>query len=175
MYRIECIYVYLQQKAGMIKKEAEELTIPEDNVTEPVLEATSQLSDYKIVAEVQGQSIEVALNKTKEAGEAAKEARNKIQDVLEKLKALLADIDGLDNVNMSRLNNLEEQLQNDTETERQLDREVLAVEQQRQFINESITRYTIDMNKYRAEKKLLQEMYEKLPKICPRVTPEPET
>lgn len=158
----------------MIKKEAEELTIPEDNVTEPVSEAVSQLSDYKTTAEAQGQSIEDALNKTKEAGDAATEARDKIQDVLEKLQALLAEIDGLGNVNMSRLNNLEEQLQNDTDTVRQLDREVLAVEQQSEVIKESIKKYTIDLDKYRAEKKLLQEMYEKLPKVCPRVTPEPE-
>ena len=132
------------------------------------------MSDYKTTAEAQGQSIEDALNKTKEAGEAATEARDKIQDVLEKWQALLAEIDGLDNVNMSRLNNLEEQLQNDRETVRQIDREVLAVELQREAIKESIKKYTIDLGKYRAEKKLLQEMYEKLPKVCPRVTPPPE-
>ena len=132
------------------------------------------MSDYKTTAEAQGQSIEDALNKTKEAGEAATEARDKIQDVLEKLQALLAEIDGLDNVNMSRLNNLEEQLQNDRETVRQIDREVLAVELQREAIKESIKKYTIDLGKYRAEKKLLQDMYEKLPKVCPRVTPPPE-
>ena len=159
----------------MIKKEAEELTIPEDNVTAPVSEAASQLSDFKTTAEAQGQSIKDALNKTKEAGEAAKEARDKIQDVLKKLKALLAEIDGLESVNMSRLNNLDEQLKNDSETVRQLDREVLAVEQQSEVIKERIRKYTIDLGKYRAEKKLLQEMYEKLPKVCPRVTPEPET
>ena len=159
----------------MIKKEAEELTIPEDNITEPVSEAASQLSDYKTTAEAQGQSIEDALNKTKEAGEAATEARDKIQDVLERLQELLAEIDGLDNVNMSRLNNLEEQLQNDTQAVRQLDREVQAVELQSKVIKESIKKYTIDLDKYRAEKKLLQEMYEKLPKVCPRVTPPPET
>jgi len=159
----------------MIKKEAEELTIPEDNVTEPVLEAASQLSGYKITAEAQEHSIEVALNKTKEAGEAAKEARDKIEDVLRKLQALLLEINGLDSVNMSRLNDLEEQLENEKGTERQLDREVEAVELQSRDINETIQRYTIDMNKYRAEKTLLQEMYEKLPKVCPRVTPEPET
>ena len=158
----------------MIKKEAEELTIPEDNVTAPVSEAASQLSDYKAVAETQGQSIEDALNKTKEAGEAAKEARDKVQDVLEKLQALLAEIDGLGKVNMSRLNNLEGQLRNDTETVRQLDREVFAVEKQSEVIKESIKKYTIDLDKYQAEKNLLQEMYEKLPKVCPRVTPAPE-
>lgn len=158
----------------MIRKEAEELTIPEDNLTAPVTEATSQLSDYKTTAEEQGQSIENALNKTKEAGEAAKAARDKIQNVLEKLQALLAEIEGLGTVNISRLNNLEEKLQDDTETVRQLDREVLAVEQQSEVIQESIKKYTIDLGKYQAEKRLLQEMYEKLPKVCPRVTPPPE-
>lgn len=166
--------MYLQQKAEMIRKEAEQLAIPEDNLTAPVSEAASQLSEYKTIAEEQGQSIEDALNKTKEAGEAAKEARDKIQSVLEKLQALLAEIEGLGTVNISRLNNLEGQLQNDTETVRQLDREVLAVEQQSEVIQESIKKYTIDLGKYRAEKKLLQEMYEKLPKVCPRVTPPPE-
>lgn len=167
--------IYHEQKAEMIKKEAEGLQIPDDNVTAPVSEAASQLSDYKSVAEGQGQSIEDALNKTKKAGEAAEKAREKIADVLAKLLALLKEIDGVGTVNISRLSNIDKQLENETDTVRQLDREVLAVEQQSEVIKESIKKYTIDLELYRAEKKLLQEMYEKLPKICPRKTPPPET
>lgn len=159
----------------MIKKEAEGLKIPEDNVTAPVSEAASQLSDYKSVAEGQRQSVEDALNKTKKAGEAAEEARKKIADVLAKLQALLGEIDGLGTVNMSRLNNIEKQLQNESDTVRELDREVLAVEKQRRVIKESIRKYTTDVELYQAEKELLQRMYDKLPKVCARVTPPPES
>lgn len=158
----------------MIKKEAEELRIPEDNVTAPVSEAANQLTDYKTTAEAQGQSIADALNKTKEAGEAAKKAREKIKDVMDKLLALLNEIDGVGTVNMSRLAHLEGQLVNETDTVRELDREVLAVEQQSELIKESIVEYTIDLEKYRKEKKLLEVMYEKLPKVCPRKIPPPE-
>lgn len=167
--------IYLEQKAEMIKKEAEELQIPDDSVTKPVSDAAIQMAYHKTVIAGQAESIKDVLNKTKKAGEAAEEARTKIADVLAKLQALLKEIDGVGTVNMSRLNNIEEQLENETDTVRQLDREVLAVEQQSEIIKESIKKYTIDLDLYRAEKKLLQEMYEKLPKICPRLTPPPET
>lgn len=62
----------------MIKKEVEEFKIFEDNVIELVLEVVSQLFDYKIIVEVQGQSIEDVLNKIKEVGDVVIEVCDKI-------------------------------------------------------------------------------------------------
>lgn len=62
----------------MIKKEVEEFIIFEDNVIELVLEVVSQLFDYKIIVEVQGQSIEDVLNKIKEVGDVVIEVCDKI-------------------------------------------------------------------------------------------------
>ena len=136
-----------------------------------MLEASDQLTDYKNIAAEQEQSIADALNKTKEAGDAAKNARKKIEDVRDKLLALLEEIDSLGTVNMTRMDRIERQLVNETDTVRQLDREVLAVEKQTSIIQQKIKQYTVDLGKYRAEKKRLQEMYENLPKVCPRLTP----
>lgn len=163
------------EKAKEIKEEAELLTIPEDNVTDPVLEATDELNDHKNTAAEEEKSIAGALNKTKEAGEAAKNAREKIKEVHDRLMALLKEIEGLGSVNMTIMNRIKNQLQNETDLVRQLDREVSAVEKEREQIKNQIKEYTIDLTRYRAQKRLLQETYEKLPKVCPRTTPRPET
>lgn len=163
------------EKAKEIKEAAELLTIPEDNVTDPVLEATDELNDHKNTAAEEEKSIADALNKTKEAGEAAKNAREKIKEVRDRLMALLKEIEGLGSVNMTIMNRIKNQLQNETDLVRQLDREVSAVEKEREQIKNQIKEYTIDLTRYRAQKKLLQETYEKLPKVCPRTTPRPET
>ena len=156
----------------MIKKEAEELQIPEDNVTEPVAEANDKLTGYKEDAEEERESIAKALNKTKTAGAAAKRAREKIKEVLDKLLALLKEVKGVGTVNISRLDQLDNQLNN--VSLRELDREVMGVEETSLVITEKIRLFTIDLKRLRAEKARLQGRYEKLPKVCPRVTPQTE-
>ena len=163
-----------EQKAGMIKKEAEKLQLPEDNVTEPVTEAAQQLDGYKNTAEQQKQDISAALKNAKTAGTAATKARDKIEDVLEKLRAILAEIDNVGAVNDSRLEELENQLINETDTVRQLDREVQEVERRSKVIRNTITEYTVDLDKLRAEKEMLEKVYEQMPKVCPKVTPQTE-
>lgn len=160
-----------KQKAEMTKKEAEELQIPEDNVTAPVSQANDKLTGYKNNAKEQSDSIANALNKTKTAGVAANKARDKIKEVRDKLLALLKEIEGLGTVNSTRLDNLENKLINETDSVREVDREVMKVEKQNIVIKEKITLYTINLEKLRAEKEILEERYKKLPKVCPRQTP----
>ena len=76
---------------------------------------------------------------------------------------------------MTRMNRIENQLQNETDLVRQLDREVSTVEKQSELVKNKIIEYTIDLNKLIKQKELLQENYENLPKVCPRTTPRPET
>ena len=156
----------------MIKKEAEELQIPEDNVTETVTEANDKLTGYKEDAEEERENIAKALNKTETASAAAKRAREKIKEVLDKLLALWKEIEGVGTVNISRLEQLDNQLNN--VSLRALDREVMGVENTSVVIKEKIRLFTVDLQRLRAEKQRLQERYIKLPKVCPRVTPAPE-
>lgn len=158
----------------MIKNEALELEIPQDNVTEPVSKANDKLTEYKKSAKEQTQSIASALNSTKVAGSAAKKARDKIKEVLDKLLALLKEIDNVGTVNTTRLDELENQLFNRTKTINEVDEEVGSVEKTRVVIREKIKEYTIDLEKLRAAKNVLEERYSQLPKVCPRVTPTPE-
>jgi len=160
-----------REKAEKIRKEAEELEIPEDNVTLPVSQANEKLTGYKQEAKDQAEDIASALNKTKTAGVAATKARDKIQEVLEKLVDLLKGIDDLGIVNGSKLDHLEEQLLNETDKDRQLDREIIGVEKQSEIIKNTIILYTINLEKLRATKEVLEERYKKLPKVCPRETP----
>lgn len=99
----------------------------------------------------------------------------KIKEVRDRLSALLDEIEGLDSVNMTRMNRIENQLQNETDLVRQLDREVSTVEKQSELVKNKIIEYTIDLTKLIKQKELLQKNYENLPKVCPRTTPRPET
>lgn len=165
---IRFCYFCSTQKAELIKEEAEELQIPEDNVTEPVSKANDKLRGYKEDAAGQKESIAKALKRTKTAAAAAKRARDKIKDVLEKLLVLLKEVQGLETVNASRINQLYEQFHNDT------DDDVSRVVETSVIIRKKIRMFTINLKKLRAEKDVLQGRYEKLPTVCPRETPPPE-
>lgn len=164
----------MTQKAEIIKKEAEELQIPEDNVTEPVSKANDKLRGYKEDAAGQKESIAKALKRTKTAAAAAKRARDKIKEVLEKLLVLLKEVQGLETVNASRINQLHEQFRNASDDLTAVEGKVIGVEKTSFIIREKIRVFTINLKKLRAEKEVLQGRYEKLPTVCPRETPPPE-
>lgn len=135
-------------------------------------EANDKLTGYKEDAEEEREYIAKALNKTKTAGATAKKAREKIKEVLDKLLALWKEIEGVGTVNISRLDQVDNQLNNVSLHE--VDREVMGVEETSVVIKEKIRLFTIDLERLRAEKKKLQVRFRKLPKVCPRVTPETE-
>lgn len=158
----------------MIKKEAEELDIPEDNVTEPVMKAGNKLKEYAEVADNERDNIATALKRTKTAGAASKRARDKIDEVRQKLLALLKEIDEFGVVNNTRVNRMDNLVNNLTSTLNDIERDVKNVEQTRTVVDQKITSLTLDLTKLKAAKKALEENYEKLPKVCPRQTPPPE-
>lgn len=136
--------------------------------------ANDKLRGYKEDAAGQKESIAKALKRTKTAAAAAKRARDKIKDVLEKLLVLLKEVQGLETVNASRISQLAEQFHNDTDHLTALESEVIGVENTSVIIRKNIEWYTINLKKLRAEKDVLQGRYEKLPTVCPRETPPPE-
>ena len=158
----------------MIKKEAEELDIPEDNVTEPVMKAGNNLKEYAEVADNERDNIATALKRTKTAGAASKRARDKIDEVRQKLLALLKEIDEFGVVNNSRVNQLDNLVNKQTSTLKDIERDVKNVEQTRTVVDQKITSLTLDLTKLKAAKKALEENYEKLPKVCTRQTPKTE-
>ena len=158
----------------MIKKEAEELDIPEDNVTEPVMKAGNKLKEYAEVADNERDNIATALKRTKTAGAASKRARDKIDEVRQKLLALLKEIDEFGVVNNTRVNQLDNLVNKQTSTLKDIERDVKNVEQTRTVVDQKITSLTLDLTKLKAAKKALEENYEKLPKVCTRQTPKPE-
>lgn len=158
----------------MIKKEAEELDIPEDNVTEPVMKAGNKLKEYAEVADNERDNIATALKRTKTAGAASKRARDKIDEVRQKLLALLKEIDEFGVVNNTRVNQLDNLVNKQTSTLKDIERDVKNVEQTRTVVDQKITSLTLDLTKLKAAKKALEENYEKLPKVCTRQTPKTE-
>lgn len=164
----------LKQKAETIKKEAEELDIPEDNVTEPVMKAGNKLKEYAETADNDRDNIATALKRTKTAGAASKRARDKIDEVRKKLLALLKEIDEFGVVNNTRVNQLNNSVNKQTSTLTDIERDVKNVEQTRTVVNQKITSLTLDLTKLKAAKKALEENYEKLPKVCTRQTPRTE-
>ena len=158
----------------MIKKEAEELDIPEDNVTEPVMKAGNKLKEYAEVADNERDNIATALKRTKTAGAASKRARDKIDEVRQKLLALLKEIDEFGVVNNTRVNQLDNLVNNQTSTLKDIERDVKNVEQTRTVVDQKIISLTLDLTKLKAAKKALEENYEKLPKVCTRQTPKTE-
>ena len=158
----------------MVKKEAEELDIPEDNVTEPVMKAGNKLQKYAEIADNEKDNIATALKRTKTAGAASKRARDKIDEVRQKLLALLKEIDEFGVVNNTRVNQMDNLLNSHTRALNDIERDVKNVEKTRTVVNEKIISLTLDLTKLKAAKKALEENYEKLPKVCPRVTPPPE-
>ena len=158
----------------MIKKEAEELDIPEDNVTEPVMKAGNKLKEYAEVADNERDNIATALKRTKTAGAASKRARDKIDEVRQKLLALLKEIDEFGVVNNTRVNQLDNSVNKQTSTLKDIERDVKNVEQTRTVVDRKITSLTLDLTKLKAAKKALEENYEKLPKVCTRQTPKTE-
>lgn len=158
----------------MIKKEAEELDIPEDNVTEPVMKAGNKLKEYAEVADNERDNIATALKRTKTAGAASKRARDKIDEVRQKLLALLKEIDEFGVVNNSRVNQLDNLVNKQTSTLKDIERDVKNVEQTRTVVDQKITSLTLDLTKLKAAKEALEENYEKLPKVCTRQTPKTE-
>lgn len=158
----------------MVKKEAEELDIPEDNVTEPVMKAGNKLKKYAEIADNEKDNIATALKRTKTAGAASKRARDKIDEVRQKLLALLKEIDEFGVVNNTRVNQMDNLLNSHTSALNDIERDVKNVEKTRTVVNEKIISLTLDLTKLKAAKKALEENYEKLPKVCPRVTPPPE-
>lgn len=163
-----------KEKAEMIKKEAEELDIPEDNVTEPVMKAGNKLKEYAEVADNERDNIATALKRTKTAGAASKRARDKIDEVRQKLLALLKEIDEFGVVNNTRVNRMDNLVNNLTSTLNVIERDVKNVEQTRTVVDQKITSLTLDLTKLKAAKKALEENYEKLPKVCTRQTPKTE-
>lgn len=158
----------------MIKKEAEELDIPEDNVTEPVMKAGNKLKEYAEVADNERDNIATALKRTKTAGAASKRARDKIDEVRQKLLALLKEIDEFGVVNNTRVNQLDNLVNKQTSTLKDIERDIKNVEQTRTVVDQKITSLTLDLTKLKAAKKALEENYEKLPKVCTRQTPKTE-
>ena len=134
----------------MIKKEAEELDIPEDNVTEPVMKAGNKLKEYAEVADNERDNIATALKRTKTAGAASKRARDKIDEVRQKLLALLKEIDEFGVVNNSRVNQLDNLVNKQTSTLIDIERDVKNVEQTRTVVDQKITSLTLDLTKLKA-------------------------
>ena len=158
----------------MIKKEAEELDIPKDNITEPVMKAGNKLKEYAEVADNERDNIANALKRTKTAGAASKRARDKIDEVRQKLLALLKEIDEFGVVNNTRVNQMDNLVNKQTSTLNDIERDVKNVEQTRTVVDQKITSLTLDLTKLKAAKKALEENYEKLPKVCTRQTPKTE-
>ena len=159
----------------MIKKEAEELDIPEDNVTEPVMKAGIKLKEYAEVADNERDNIATALKRTKTDGAASKRARDKIDEVRQKLLALLKEIDEFGVVNDTRVNQLDNLVNKQTSTLKDIERDVKNVEQTRTVVDQKITSLTLDLTKLKAAKEALEEkLWKNFLKFVPRQTPKTE-
>lgn len=147
--------------------EATNLQVPSDNLTEPVNSASSRLDNFKTAAQRQKEAVAKTKNSTKTAINASQGAREKVQEVLNKLKELLSEIDNLETLDAEKLAELEGRLDNEKHTVRQVDREIQSLETEHQKIKLRIEEYTVDLERLRKERELVEKNFESLPKVCP--------
>lgn len=158
----------------MIRKEAEDLSLPHDTVSEPAKKAAAKVVVLKDKVMKDKDAIDSSKDQANNATAEARKARTKIEEVLKKLLALLKAIDNLDSVNVTQLTKLEDKLQDELNGLRVIDVSVNNVEQTQEVIRESVKKYSFDIRRLEKEMNTLEAVLDALPRTCVKKTSEIE-
>lgn len=164
----------LLQKAEQIRTEAENLILPRDTVSEPAKKAAAKVSTLKDKAAKDKMEIIDAKNKAVNATASAKKARAKIDEVLKKLLQILKEIEGLDTVDTSKVNELDKRLDKEIAGARAVDGMLNNITETHRIIKERIKEYTIDIARLKKEMTKVDEIIKILPTDCKKRTTENE-
>jgi chromosome segregation ATPase len=154
--------------------EAENLILPRDTVSEPAKKAAAKILTLKDKVTKDKTAIDTAKGEAVNATASAKRARAKIDEVLKKLLELLREIDTLDMVDTSKLNDLEKRLDKEIAGARAVDGSLNNVVETHRIIRDRIKEYTVDIERLKREMKKLEDVIDILPNVCKKRVTQPE-
>ena len=138
-------------------------------MTEPVAQASGNLSYYRVKADEMKNASNAANKTVHLATRQAKQAFEKVNEVIKKLFDLLEQIENLKTINESEITELENAIKKFTifNSSREMD-DFKAVIETEKVIKRSIVNYTLDLERLKREIAWAKSVYQNLPQICPK-------